>query len=205
MVQSMAKEEFVFEKLKELDYEGLILVAKVLDFTEQDIGNKNTTFSVFKVIWKYLSSTENETPEGKAIFEKLEKLFKDQIYLQKMNNLNWKILPHHLTKTTLKIILKGTRYPAALKKSSLPEDGFQTLKILKNSKLMENRNSWSKRQVDIVQLSISLRIYMEGKSYLTLVSMSKILRSHFGEPNATTLFSELSNVKQTQNEPAQEL
>ena len=70
---------------------------------------------------------------------------------------------------------------------------------------MENRNSWSKRQVDIVQLSISLRIYMEGKSYLTLVSMSKILRSHFGEPNATTLFSELSNVKQTQNESAQEL
>ena len=200
MVQSMAKEEFVFEKLKELDYEGLILVAKVLDFTEQDIGNKNTTFSVFKVIWKYLSSTENETPEGKAIFEKLEKLFKDQIYLQKMNNLNWKILLHHLT-----IILKGTRYPVALKKSSLPEDGFQTLKMLKNSKLMENRNSWSKRQVDIVQLSISLRIYMEGKSYLTLVSMSKILRSHFGEPNATTLFSELSNVKQTQNESAQEL
>ena len=46
---------------------------------------------------------------------------------------------------------------------------------------------------------------MEGKSYLTLVSMSKILRSHFGEPNATTLFSELSNVKQTQNESAQEL
>ena len=76
----MANEEFVFEKLNELDYEGLILVPKVLDFTEQDIANKNTTFSVFKVIWKYLSLTENEIPEGKAIFEKLEKLFNDQIY-----------------------------------------------------------------------------------------------------------------------------
>ena len=33
--------------------------------------------------------------------------------------------------------------------------------------------------------------------------MSKLPRSHFGEPNATTLFTELRNAKQTQNESAQ--
>ena len=33
--------------------------------------------------------------------------------------------------------------------------------------------------------------------------MSKILRSHSGEPNATTLFTELSSANQIQNESAQ--
>ena len=32
MAQSMTIEELVFEKLSELDYEGLIVIAKVLDF-----------------------------------------------------------------------------------------------------------------------------------------------------------------------------
>ena len=52
--------------------------------------------------------------------------------------------------------------------------------------------------------NLSLRTYMEGKSDLTLVSVSKILRSNFGEPYATTLFTELSNSKKIQNESAQE-
>ena len=52
---------------------------------------------------------------------------------------------------------------------------------------------------------LSLRTYLEGKSDLTLVSMSKMLRSHFGEPNATTTsFTKLRNAKQTQDESAQE-
>ena len=79
----MASKKFLFEKLNELDYEGLIVIAKVLNFKEQDIANKDTTFSLFKVMEKYLSLTEMETSEGKAIFEKLEKLFKKQIYQQK--------------------------------------------------------------------------------------------------------------------------
>ena len=36
MVQNMANEEIVFEKLNELNYEGLIVIAKVLNFKEQD-------------------------------------------------------------------------------------------------------------------------------------------------------------------------
>ena len=79
MTQSMASEEFVFEIQNEQDYEKLIVIEKVLDFKEQGIANKDTKFSLFKVIWKYLNSTEMETPECKAIFEKLEKFFKDQI------------------------------------------------------------------------------------------------------------------------------
>ena len=36
MVQSMASEEIVFEKLNELNYKGLTVIAKVLNFKEQD-------------------------------------------------------------------------------------------------------------------------------------------------------------------------
>ena len=61
----------------------IIAIVKVLDFKEQGITNKDTKFSLFKVIWKYLRSTEVETPEGKAIFGKLEKFFQNQIYQQK--------------------------------------------------------------------------------------------------------------------------
>ena len=82
----MASEEFFFEKINDLDYEWLVVIAKVLDFKKQDIANKDTKFCPFKVIRKYLRSTETETPEGKAIFEKLENCFKNQIYQQQKMN-----------------------------------------------------------------------------------------------------------------------
>ena len=47
MAQSMVSEECVFEKLNELHYEGLIVIAKVLDFLVQDITNKGTRFCLF--------------------------------------------------------------------------------------------------------------------------------------------------------------
>ena len=50
---------------------------------------------------------------------------------------------------------------------------------------------------------LSLRTW-KGPLDLSLVSMSKILRFHFGESHATTLFTELRNAKQTQDESAQE-
>ena len=56
----------------------------------------------------------------------------------------------------------------------------------------------------IITPDLSLRTFLEGKSDLTFVSMSKILRPHFGELNATTLYTKLSNPKQTQNESARE-
>ena len=39
---------------------------------------------------------------------------------------------------------------------------------------------------------------------MNIASLSKILRSHFTEPNSTALFNALSNSKQTANELAQE-
>ena len=62
------------------------MIAKVLDFKKQDIANQDTKFCPFKVIRKYLRSTETETPEGKAIFEKPENCFKNQIYQQQKMN-----------------------------------------------------------------------------------------------------------------------
>ena len=62
MAQSISNEEFVFEKLNELNYERLIVIAKGLDFKEQHIANKDTMFSLFQVMWKYLSSTWKGQP-----------------------------------------------------------------------------------------------------------------------------------------------
>ena len=51
---------------------------------------------------------------------------------------------------------------------------------------------------------VGLRTYLEGKDNLNLKTLSRILRSHFKEPNATSLFTELSNDKQRPSESAQE-
>ena len=51
---------------------------------------------------------------------------------------------------------------------------------------------------------LPLRTYLEDNADLNLVPMSKTLRSHFGEPNATTLFHELANAKQMPTETTQE-
>ena len=51
---------------------------------------------------------------------------------------------------------------------------------------------------------LPLRTYLEDNADLNLVPMSKTLRSHFSEPNATTLFHELANAKQMPTETTQE-
>ena len=51
---------------------------------------------------------------------------------------------------------------------------------------------------------LALRTYLEGKDNLNLKTLSRTLRSHFKEPNATSLFTELSNSKQLPSESAQE-
>ena len=58
--------------------------------------------------------------------------------------------------------------------------------------------------VKSIDPDLALRTYLEGKEDLTLKSLSKILRTHFKEANATTLFNELSNAKQLPSESAQE-
>ena len=49
-----------------------------------------------------------------------------------------------------------------------------------------------------------LRTYLEGKDNLNLKALRRILRSHFKQPNATSLFTELSNSKQLPSESAKE-
>lgn len=49
-----------------------------------------------------------------------------------------------------------------------------------------------------------LRSYLEGRANLPLTSLSKVLRSHFKEKDATTLFTSLSNSKQGNHESAHE-
>ena len=51
---------------------------------------------------------------------------------------------------------------------------------------------------------VGLRTYLEGKDNLNLKTLSRILRSHSKEPNATSLFTELSNDKQLPSESPQE-
>ena len=51
---------------------------------------------------------------------------------------------------------------------------------------------------------LALWTYLEGKDNLNLKTLSMILRSCFKEPNARSLFTELSNSKQLPSESAQE-
>ena len=51
---------------------------------------------------------------------------------------------------------------------------------------------------------LALRTYLEGKNNLNLKALRRILRSHFKQPNATSLFTELSNSKQLPSESAKE-
>ena len=49
----------------------------------------------------------------------------------------------------------------------------------------------------------ALRTNLEGKDNLNLKTLKKILTSHFTKPNATSLFAELSNIKQLPCKSAQ--
>ena len=51
---------------------------------------------------------------------------------------------------------------------------------------------------------LPLRSYLERKPEVNIVSLSKILRSHFKEPTSTVLFTALSNSRQAENESADE-
>lgn len=51
---------------------------------------------------------------------------------------------------------------------------------------------------------LPLRTWLESKADLNLVSMSKILRLHFGKPYTTTLFKKLGNAKQMPTETTYE-
>ena len=50
----------------------------------------------------------------------------------------------------------------------------------------------------------ALRSYLEGRGGITIKQLLKILRSHFKEKNATSLFTELATASQNENESAQE-
>ena len=55
-----------------------------------------------------------------------------------------------------------------------------------------------------ISLDLPLQSYFEGTQTMDIASLSKILRSHFKEPNSTALFTQLSNSRQTSTESAQE-
>lgn len=58
--------------------------------------------------------------------------------------------------------------------------------------------------VSCVSHSNPLRPYLEGRGQLSLANMSRILRYHFKEQDATALFTNLSTAKQEQNESPQD-
>ena len=57
--------------------------------------------------------------------------------------------------------------------------------------------------IQSISPDLNLRSYLEGKINLTISNLSKILRSHFQELDATNLFAELTNAKQSVSENAQ--
>ena len=58
--------------------------------------------------------------------------------------------------------------------------------------------------INAISHETELRQYLEGKGELDLVSMGKILRYHYKEKDATTLFTSLSTARQGTNESSQD-
>ena len=57
--------------------------------------------------------------------------------------------------------------------------------------------------INSIAPDLALRTYLGEKHNLNLKTLSRLSRSHFKEPNTTSLFTELSNSKQLPSESAQ--
>ena len=54
--------------------------------------------------------------------------------------------------------------------------------------------------IESILPDIPLRSYFEVKPFMSIVSLSKMLRANFKEPNSTALFTAISNSRQAANE-----
>ena len=218
-------EEIAFNRLPQINEDQLREVAQ--KFELKDTGTK---ICLYKVILGYFSSIETTSFEGLKVFVELNELL-DKFFIKKCLKESPQKPEDNILKSKLQKCLKTS--PQKLLKTELTSENeltqitkFREFKIngkigtpdqkekLSFMSLIYQMNSgiekgFSERDIcEAVIKSISpdlpLRSYLEGKETMDMATLSKILRSHFKEPNSTALFTQLSNSKQASTESAQE-
>lgn len=219
-------EEIAFTRLPQLSEDQLKEVAQ--KFQLQDTGTK---ICLYKVILGYFSSIATTTFEGLKIFVELNELL-DKFFIKKCLKESPQKQEDNILKSKIQKCLKAAT-PKKLLQTELSGENeltqirkFREFKIngkigtpgqkekLSFMSLIYQMNSglekgYSERDIcEAVIRSISpdlpLRSYLEGKEIKDIASLSKILRTHFKEPNSTALFTQLSNSRQTSTESAQD-
>ena len=220
-----SSEEMVFETIQQLDYLVLREVANLIGVPENITGTK---FGLLKVVLRERTSVKLE---GTEIFKKIESLIKSHYKIPNDNQflnafdkgmeLNKNSFEnsfehfHEETKSTptndekLHTFIKFKEYKINGKIGTPGQKDrltFSSLIFQINNGL---KKGYSEHEIcDAVIKSIApdlaLQTYLEGKDNFNLKTLSRILRSHSKELNATSFFTELSNSKQLPSESAQE-
>lgn len=216
----MDVEQVVLSGVAGLDHEALLeLVNTVkLDIDEHTRGNLT---QLRRSILRYLNS-ENVTDRsdgGKSIFyefyfhlQSMEKIKKHQRVSSMGRALGSPLLTSFSEKFDeddgLKELLKK-EFKIVGKIGSVGQKDTLTFSSLWHQIEAGLKKGYSEREViEGVIKSIApenlLRAYLEGQPDLTFSTLNKILRSHFKEKDATTLFASLSTAKQLPTENANE-
>ena len=221
-----SSEEMVFEIIQQLDYPVLREVPNLIGTPEKITGTK---FELLKMLLRELSSVELE---GTEIFKKIESLIKTDYNIPKDNHfLNAFDKGMELNKNSFENSFE--HFQEKTKSPSTPTNNeklhtfikFKEYKIIGkigtpvqkdslifSSLIFQINNGLKKRYseheicdavIKSVAPDLALRTYLEGKENLNFKTLSMIFRSHFKEPKATSLFTELTNSKQLPSEPAQ--
>ena len=196
-------EEVVVAKINGLNLEQLRLVAKCLEL-DSEIISTGMRSKLLKLILRTVCYEDSELPLIRELNE-----FIDTIYKQP-DLPSWieKPVQRKMSFTDMNVVkLRDFKIDG---KIGTPG---QKDKLTFSSLCFQIQNGVAKGYADsdicaAIVKSISpdlpIRAYLEGKTDLDLPSLSKILRSHFKEPNSTFLFNLLTNAKQSLSESAQE-
>ena len=222
-----SSEEMVFETIQQLDYPVLREVANLIGAPENITGTK---CGLLKVILRELSSVELE---GTEVFKKIESLIKSHYKIPKDNQfLNALDKGMELKKNSFENSFEHFREETKSPLTPTNDEKLHTFIKFKEYKI--NGKIGTPGQKDMLTFSslifqinnglkkgysehetcdaviksiapdLARRTYLQGQDHLNLKTLNRIHRSHFKEPNATSLFTELSNSKQLPSESAQE-
>ena len=213
------KEEEIMKRIQDLDVEELMLVGEALSIPNEKLQEKRSTRkSLLRLVMRTFNSEDYEKleDEGFSTYLHIDSLIdkmrgeSDETPASEMaidppvNSEN-----SDDTSTLVKNYLKFKELKINGRIKNLDQkDGlsFSSL-IFQVNKAVEKGYSESEiisAVVKSIAPEVEMRVYLEGRKSLSLKSLSKILRSHYQEKDATSLFYALANAKQSTNENAQQ-
>ena len=211
-------EEKVFKFLGDLAADDL---QKICDELKLDVGEarKGNKALIQRSIFRFLTSEDVESAEdnGQQYFEKTlaliksmsggEDPFKKELFCSTTPMTMPKIKLDEDEERLQNIFMKPFKISGKIGKVGQNDSLTYSSLIFQ----LENGIKKGYSEVNIIDAMIKcisheseLRQYLEGRSDLNLVSLGKMLRYHYKEKDATTLFTSLSTAKQGNQESAQD-